>query len=40
MLCSIDETQQLKPKYINVVPGQVFCRQCEAKLLLETDSLY
>ena len=32
--------QQLKPKNINVVPGQLFCRQCKAKFLLETDSLY
>ena len=32
--------QQLKTKNINVVPGQLLCRQCKAKLLLETDSLY
>ena len=32
--------QQLKTKKINVVPGQLFCRQCKAKFLLETDSLY
>ena len=32
--------QQLKTKNINVVPGQLFCRQCKAKLLLEADSLY
>ena len=32
--------QQLKNKNINVVPGQLSCRQCKAKLLLETDSLY
>ena len=32
--------QQLKTKNINVVPGQLFCRQCKAKFLLETDSLY
>ena len=31
--------QQLKTKNINVVPGQLFCRQCKAKFLLETDSL-
>ena len=30
--------QQLKTKNINVVPGQLFCRECEAKFLL--DSLY
>ena len=33
-------TQQLKTKNINVVPGQLSCRQCKAKLLLETDLLY
>ena len=27
--------QQLKTKNINVVPGQLFCRQCKAKFLLE-----
>ena len=32
--------QQLKTKNINVVPGQLFCRQCKAKVLLKTDSLY
>ena len=32
--------QQPKAKNINVVPGQLFCRQCKAKFLLETDSLY
>ena len=32
--------QQLKTKNINVVSGQLFCRQCKAKSLLETDSLY
>ena len=32
--------QQSKTKNINVVPGQLFCRQCKAKFLLETDSLY
>ena len=25
---------------INVVPGQLFCCQCKAKFLLETDTLY
>ena len=29
--------QQLKTKNINVVPGQLACRQCNAKFLLETD---
>ena len=37
---TIQIAQQLKSKYINVVLGQLFCRQCKAKLLLETDSLY
>ena len=32
--------QELKTKHINVVPGQLFCRQCKGKFLLETDSLY
>ena len=32
--------QQLKTKNINVVPGQLFCRKCKAKLMLGTDSLY
>ena len=27
-------TQQLKTKNINVVPGQLFCHQCKAKFLL------
>ena len=31
--------QQLKTKYINDVPGQLFCSHCKAKFLLETDSL-
>ena len=29
--------QQLKTKNSNVVPGQLFCRQCKTKLLLKTD---
>ena len=32
--------QQLKTKIINVVQGQLLCRQCTAKFLLEIDSLY
>ena len=31
---------QLKAKNINVVSQQLFCRQCKANFLLETDSLY
>ena len=37
---TLQMAQQLKPKNINVVPGQLFCRQYKAKFLLETDSLY
>ena len=29
--------QQLKTKNVNVIPGQLFRRQCEVKFLLETD---
>ena len=32
--------QQLKIKNINVVPGQLLCRQCKGKFLLDTESLY
>ena len=32
--------QQLKHKNINIVLGQLFCRQCRTKLLLLTDSLF
>ena len=32
--------QQLKTENINVVPGQLSCRQCKVKFLLETDSMY
>ena len=28
---SLQMAQQLKTKNINVVPGQLFCRQCKAK---------
>ena len=35
---TLQMAQQLKTKNINVVPGQLFCRQCKAKFLLETDS--
>ena len=37
---TLQMAQQLKTKNINVAPGQLFCRQCKAKCLLETDSLY
>ena len=32
--------QQLKTKNINLVAGELFCRQGTAKFLLEADSLY
>ena len=35
---TLQMAQQLKTKHINV-PGQLFCHQCKAKFLLETDSL-
>ena len=37
---TLQMAQQLKTKNIKVVPGQLFCHQCKAKFLLETDSLY
>ena len=37
---TLQMAQQLKTKNINVVPAQLFCRQCKAKFLLEIDSLY
>ena len=37
---TLQMAQQLKTKNINVVPGQLFCRQCKARFLLETESLY
>ena len=37
---TLQMAQELKTKNINVAPGQLFCRQCKAKCLLETDSLY
>ena len=37
---TLQMAQQLKTKNNNVVPGQLFCCQCKAKFLLETDSLY
>ena len=36
---TLQVAQQLKSNNI-VVPGLLFCGQCKAKLLLETDSLY
>ena len=37
---TLQMAQQLKTKNINVVPGQLFCRQCKAKFLLEKDPMY
>ena len=34
---TLQMAQQLKTKNI-VIPGQLFCRQCKAKFLLETES--
>ena len=39
-MITLQMAQQLKDKNINVVPGQLFCRQCKATFLLETDLLY
>ena len=37
---TLQMAQQLQTKNINALPAQLFCRQCKAKFLLETDSLY
>ena len=39
---TLQMAKQLKTKNIDVVPGQLFSRQCKAKFLLEieTDSLH
>ena len=37
---TLQMVHQLKTKNINDVTGQKFCRQCKAKFLLKTDSLY
>ena len=39
-MVSLQMAQYLKQKNTNVVPEQLFCRQCKAKFLLEADSLY
>ena len=36
-MITLQIAQQLKTKNINVVLGQLFCRQCKAKFLLEID---
>ena len=40
LVITVRMAQKLKTNNINVVPGQLFCRQCKAKCLLETGSLY
>ena len=40
LVITVQMAQKLKTKNINVVPGQLFCRQCRAKCLLETGCLY
>ena len=37
---TLQMAQQLKTKNVKAIPGQLFCCQCKAKFLLETDSLY
>ena len=37
---TLQMAQQLETKDINVVRRQLFCHQCKAKFLLETNSLY
>ena len=37
---TLQMAQQVKTKNINVAPGELLCRQCKAKFLLETGPLY
>ena len=39
-IITLQMTQQLKTKNINVVPRKLFCHQCKAKFLLDMHSLY
>ena len=39
-IITLQMTQQLKTKNINVVPRKLFWHQCKAKFLLDTHSLY
>ena len=34
---TLQMAQQLKTKNNNAVPGQLFCRQCKVRFLLELD---
>ena len=36
---TLQMVQQLKTKNVKAIPGQLFCGQCKAKFLSETDSL-
>ena len=36
-MITLQTAQQLQTKNINVIPGQLFCRQCKVKFLLETE---
>ena len=38
-LITLQMAQQLKTKNVNFVPGQLFCRHCKAKFLLEHSVL-
>ena len=35
---NVQMAQQLKTKNINLIPGQLFYRQCKAKFLLEAET--
>ena len=35
---TLQMAQQLKTKNINAVPGQLFCRQCKAQFVADTDN--
>ena len=35
---TLQMAQWLKTKNINVIKGQLFCRHCKAKFLLETET--
>ena len=36
-MITLQVAQQLKTKNINIIPGQLFCRQCKAQFLLEAQ---
>ena len=37
---TLQMAQQLKTKNVNVIQGQLLCRYCKAKFLLETETQY